>query len=326
MASLAPTLLFLACAVITANAESLSVRNYTVAEGLANNHVSRIFRDSHNFLWICTDEGLSRFDGLHFVNYTPADGLPDIHVNDIVETGRGDYWIGTDGGVVLFRPAERGGHFTTFIPPGPERARLVNAVLEDHDGSVLAGTSAGLYRLRLSGAKASFEPIDFHPPPDFPGGSMVNTLFIDHQGTLWVGASSGLYRHAPDGSWMWLKILEGLPHDFIDRLVADNDGRLWVCTRNGLARLALQAEEGKRSVDEVLTAANGLPHSDVRGFLPISGDQRWIATLAGLVEWRPGSHPEFRVYTQRDGFLDQEFSALALDSGGQLWAALGTED
>jgi ligand-binding sensor domain-containing protein/signal transduction histidine kinase len=309
----------LICAVM-AHAATLSVRSYTVADGLANNHVSRIYRDSHDFLWICTDEGLSRFDGLHFVNFTPADGLPDIHVNDIIETRRGDYWIGTDGGLVLFRPASHGSRFVIFDPPGPERARLVNAVLEDHDGSLLVGTSAGLYRLRFSGSEASFEHIDFHPPPDFPGGSMVNTLLIDQDDALWVGASSGLYRRDTNGNWIWLKQREGLPHDFVDRLVTDSVGRIWACTRHGLARLATRVEEGKQSVDKVLNAENGLPHSDVRGFLAISDNHRWIATLAGLVEWRPGSHPEFRTYTQRDGVSDQELSALALDPAGQLWA------
>jgi ligand-binding sensor domain-containing protein len=319
MASLVIGALFAFSATMMAHAGTLSVRTYTVAEGLANNHVSRIFRDSHNFLWVCTDEGLSRFDGLHFVNFTPADGLPDIHINDIIETHGGEYWIGTDGGVVLFRPADHGARFSTFSPPGPERARLVNAVLEDHDGSVLVGTSAGLYRLRLSGSAASFETIDFHAPSDFPGGSMVNTLLIAHDGALWVGASSGLYHRDSTGAWTWLKQREGLPHDFIDRLVADNDGRVWVCTRGGLARLTVRVEEGKRSVDEVLNATKGLPHSDVRGFLAISASHRWIATLAGLVEWVPGSNPEFRVYTHRDGLSDQELSALALDSAGGLW-------
>jgi ligand-binding sensor domain-containing protein len=124
MTSRGPTVLVLVCAVMLAHAGNLSVRTYAVADGLANNHVSRIFRDSHNFLWMCTDEGLSRFDGLHFVNFTLADGLPDIHVNDIIETRRGEYWIGTDGGVVLFRPADHGSRFITFTPHNSGRARL----------------------------------------------------------------------------------------------------------------------------------------------------------------------------------------------------------
>src|SRR4030088_2756612 len=96
----------LSLAVFPTHAERLPLRAYTVNEGLAHNHVNRIYRDSHDFLWICTDEGLSRFDGRSFVNYTVANGLPHIHVNDIIETRTGEYWIGTDGGVVLFRPRD----------------------------------------------------------------------------------------------------------------------------------------------------------------------------------------------------------------------------
>src|SRR5436190_20332795 len=92
-------------AVVPPGAKALAIRAYTVADGLAHDHVSRIYRDSHGFLWICTDEGLSRFDGHQFVNYTVRQGLPHIHVNDILETSKGEYWIATDGGVALFRPA-----------------------------------------------------------------------------------------------------------------------------------------------------------------------------------------------------------------------------
>src|SRR5438128_11582423 len=100
-----PILSLLACVLTTGRADTWRIRAYTVAEGLAHDHVSRIYRDSHDFLWICTDEGLSRFDGRRFLNYTVADGLPHIHVNDISETPGGDYWVATDGGVTLFRPA-----------------------------------------------------------------------------------------------------------------------------------------------------------------------------------------------------------------------------
>jgi ligand-binding sensor domain-containing protein/signal transduction histidine kinase len=322
MASRLASLAWLVFVAVAAHAGTLFVRTYSVAEGLANNHVSRIYRDSHNFLWMCTDEGLSRFDGLHFVNFTPADGLPDIHVNDIIETRRGNYWIATDGGAVLFRPGGPGPRFVTFKPSGRQRgdiADIVNAVWEERDGSVLLGTGAGLYRLRLSVFRAVYQRIDFHAPRDFPGRSMVNTIFIDRDRGLWVGASSGLYHLDRNGKWIWLKQQEGLPHEFVDRLVSDNNGRIWACTRGGLARLTIHVEAGKRSVDEVLTTRNGLPHSDVRAFLAISDSHRWIATLGGLVEWRPDAQPQFRIYTQQDGLSDQEFSALALDSAGVVW-------
>jgi hypothetical protein len=73
----------LLCVLIPGRAATLPIKAYTVADGLAHDHVSKIYRDSQDFLWVCTDDGLSRFDGRRFVNYTTADGLPHIHVNDI---------------------------------------------------------------------------------------------------------------------------------------------------------------------------------------------------------------------------------------------------
>src|SRR5688572_23553511 len=76
-------------------AERLPVKIFTTADGLANNVVNRIVRDSRGYLWFCTREGLSRFDGYGFTTYGIEDGLPDAVVNDLVETRQGNYWIAT---------------------------------------------------------------------------------------------------------------------------------------------------------------------------------------------------------------------------------------
>ena len=75
------------------------------ADGLARDRVMRVVRDSRGFLWFCTDEGLSRFDGYNFTNYTTADGLPHPIVWDFLETRGGDYWVATWGGLARFDPA-----------------------------------------------------------------------------------------------------------------------------------------------------------------------------------------------------------------------------
>src|SRR5690349_7447585 len=68
------------------HAERLPLKTSTTADGLASNRISRIVRDSRGFLWFCTEQGLSRFDGFSFVNYTTAQGLPDYDVTDFLET------------------------------------------------------------------------------------------------------------------------------------------------------------------------------------------------------------------------------------------------
>jgi ligand-binding sensor domain-containing protein len=81
--------------------ERLPIKTYTTADGLARDHVGRIVRDSHGFLWFCTLDGLSRFDGYNFTSYRVEDGLPFPVVNDILEAGSSTYWLATNGGGVV---------------------------------------------------------------------------------------------------------------------------------------------------------------------------------------------------------------------------------
>src|SRR2546426_440105 len=101
-------LLILVLAVLSrvplVRAELLPVKAYTTADGLAYNEVNKIVRDSRGFLWFCTADGLSRFDGYTFTNYGTDQGLPHANVTDLLETRSGEYWVATYGGIVRFNP------------------------------------------------------------------------------------------------------------------------------------------------------------------------------------------------------------------------------
>ena len=60
----------------TASSEQLPIKTYTTADGLSHDRVKRIVQDPSGFLWFCTPEGLSRFDGYRFANYGREHGLP----------------------------------------------------------------------------------------------------------------------------------------------------------------------------------------------------------------------------------------------------------
>ena len=94
-------ILFLLVIPDPTQAERLPVRTYTVADGLANNTINKIVRDSRGFLWFCTADGISRFDGYEFRSFGTNEGLPHPYVNDLVETRSGKYWIATNGGLGL---------------------------------------------------------------------------------------------------------------------------------------------------------------------------------------------------------------------------------
>src|SRR5580692_6082777 len=94
----------------------LPVKIYTTADGLPSNRINKIVRDSRGYLWFCTQEGLSRFDGYSFTNYGPQQGLPPRGINDLLEMRTGEYWLATNIGLVSFDPTSAVRKFSVFRP------------------------------------------------------------------------------------------------------------------------------------------------------------------------------------------------------------------
>src|SRR5215211_9198380 len=95
-------------AFVHTQAEQLPIRTYTTADGLARDRVYKIVSDPRGYLWFCTYDGLSRFDGYEFVNYSVAHGLPHRQVFDLLITRSGDYLVATSNGLARFNPLASG--------------------------------------------------------------------------------------------------------------------------------------------------------------------------------------------------------------------------
>ena len=72
--------------------------NYNVKEGLAQSKVFYTHQDSKGYLWLGTEAGVSRFDGINFINYNTEDGLAQNGVKTILEDKQGNIWLGHKGG------------------------------------------------------------------------------------------------------------------------------------------------------------------------------------------------------------------------------------
>src|SRR2546423_6280279 len=188
-------------------AQQLPVRNYTTADGLPRDLVLRIVRDSRGFLWFCTADGLSRFNGYEFTNYGIEQGLPHPVITDLLETRRGVYWVATNGGgVARFNPSplqneqpQSSKLFTAYpVGDGPI-ANRVNLMFEDHAGQIWAGTDSGLFRLDETSGQATFRRVSLNLG-ELENGLAVRKLVEDREGSLWVGTQGlGLVRRLIDG-------------------------------------------------------------------------------------------------------------------------------
>jgi signal transduction histidine kinase/ligand-binding sensor domain-containing protein len=306
----------------------IPVRAFSTIDGLPHNHVSKIRRDSRGYLWFCTDDGLSRWNGYEFRTFTTSDGLPHAHIDDLVETRKGAYWVATDGGLARLQHEAIGPAFTPVFPGASPSSREVNVLLEDRDGAVLLGTSAGLYRLEetSTGIRTSSEEVGF--PEHEHDGLLVNTLLLTRDGHLWLGAGSGIYTRTPNGRWQRFDRSRGLPVNFINQLREDARGRIWACTRGGgLVELLRASDDSGLKVSRVFTEADGLPSRDVRDVFVFEDERIWVATANGLAVGSaaaPKPAMRFRTHVIVNGIADQSVYWFAPDATGDIWIGTGT--
>src|SRR5882762_566356 len=99
--------------------------------GLPQNTIHRITQGKDGYIWIATEEGLARFDGIKFTvldkQTTPQ--LPSNNIRVVLEDRRGDLWIGTADGLVKMRE----GKFTTFTTEQGLPGNVIDTLYEDHN-------------------------------------------------------------------------------------------------------------------------------------------------------------------------------------------------
>ncbi len=318
------------------SAERPPFKVYTTADGLAHDNVNKIVRDSRGFLWICTAEGLSRFDGSRFKNYTQDQGLPHRNVNDFLETREGTYLVATSAGLAVFDPygkayrwnvleskleydSNQGAGepplFQTFVPQTDNRQKkTILSLAQDRQGTIWVGTANGLFRVERVGAQWRFQEIEVEDWKD--KGVGYPALVADSKGGLLVCSGYGIYRISPDGK------LGKLDNHGSASILEDSEGRVWVDGGGNFIGLRVFEYEGETlKLSKTYTRKDGLPADAFYFALIQTSDGRIVVGMDnGLCEFLPeakGNDPKFRV-------LDSEkVTSFAEDTGGNLW--LGTE-
>ena len=314
-------------------------------QGLPQNFVSSIVQTRDGYLWMGTQEGLARFDGVRFTVFNKANtpGIKHDVVWKLLEDHKGALWIATRGGGLS---RYQDGNFSNFSKADGLADDSVQSICEAPDGSLWAGTrSGGVSRYKdgkfstLSKKEGLASDVVFATYADpqgviwmgTDGGGLsrwqngqfstitkanglandtVYAIFQDHLGTLWVGTNGGLSRYK-DGVWSSFTAKDGLANDNIRALTEDHDGNLWIGTDGGgLVRFS----NGKFST---LGSKQGLSNDNVGALLEDREGNLWVGTDAGGVN-RLNSN-KFTSYTSAEGLSNDNARSIYQDAKGLLW-------
>lgn len=321
--------------------QNYKIQHYTTDDGLAQNYVECIFKDSRDFMWFGTWYGLNRFDGYNFVTYREKFGENSISsdfVNDIVEDKNGDLWIATRQGLTKFDfDIEKFIHFdtdTTNYGKSISDSWITTLLFDDEDNLWIGTESEGVNCISFNDDLSRVDtirniPIGFNDPYGISDGTIYSML-KSSDGYIYIGTSLGLDRLNPKNGEVY-KFQDLLnPLNFhatiVHSLFEDKDKTIWIGTEDGLIRKDQNAQKLKvYEVDKF--RETGLTHKTLQHGLVRSIDQdnsgtMVIGTLGGLhlFDKETESFTVLPVNKEKEESLNNEFiNEVYCDSTGNVW-------
>lgn len=223
--------------------ESPRLRVVGVEDGLPSSHVTGLARDRAGYVWIATNDGLARYDGvdMRVWRHRPDDAgsLPGNAIAYVHVDGDDRVWASIEGrGLsVLDASRTRLAHYTRATHPAIG-SDDVWTVASDRDAVWFGTFEGGLHRLDREGRITRFMPRD-GDPRSLPDATVI-ALAFDARGRLWVGTAAGLARWT-GRDFERVDLPGAEPASAIYSITRDDTG-LWVGAGTGL--LQLRADGG----------------------------------------------------------------------------------
>ncbi len=316
--------------------------SWKIRDGFTKGPIYTIAQTPDGYLWLGTEFGLLRFDGVRAVPWQPPPGqqLPSDQIWSLLAARDGTLWIGTGKGLVSWKD----GKLTQY----PELAsQYIFKLIEDHEGTVWvggAGVPVGkLCSVQNGNVKCYGD--------DGSLGRGVLSLFEDSKGNLWASVDSGLWRWKPgppkfypfpgesdsiqgfaeddEGATLFdvrggiKRIVDGKIEDYplpgyvsdfkAHRMLRDRDGGLWLGT---ISRGLVHVHQGRT---DVFSAPGGLSGDYVGVVFEDREGDIWVATNSGLDRFRDFAVAAFSV---SQGLSSEEVGSVLADRDGSVW--LGT--
>ncbi len=290
-------------------AQHHTFRSYTMTDGLTNNAIRKIYQDMQGFIWICTWEGLNKFEGHKFTGFNNSNGLPHSVVNDLLEISPGVIMVAMNDGTISYI---RNGQLD---PRARQKKYVINHLLQDPKKRLLGATdSYGLVKIdsneivRTSG-NDNFSLYEFIKWRDNfisigdPAQVIVydqhlkmiskssnkspfqNCIYKDRNEQIILGTDSGLrYVDMSDPLNPSLKKFTAifdhpvLQNGAITAIYQDHTGNFWFGTYTGLVKVT------PAGVTRFFTERDGLPGNRITCITGDTEKNLWIGTYSGLAK------------------------------------------
>jgi signal transduction histidine kinase/ligand-binding sensor domain-containing protein len=268
---------------------------WTVRDGFFKGIIFSIAQTPDGYLWLGTEFGIVRFDGVYAVPFQLAGQLlRDTRRAFVLGATDGRLWIGGFNGLVSWKD----GKLTSY----PALAGWqIRPCLEDHEGTIWA---AGFRNNTSKFCAIRGASIECHEE----GGHSGYNLYEDSRGNLWAGELAELLRWKPGPPKLYRT---PDPKLSVHAIIEDENGGLLLALRTGIMRFM----DGKVSA---YALPGGAPQVNPRVMMRDRNGGLWIGTSQGLLHVH---HGRTDAFTHSDGLSGDNVMALFEDREGNVWAA-----
>lgn len=297
---------------------------YSTDNVLSSSLINCIYQDSRNYIWIATEDGLNKFDGVRFSNYrtrrSDTHSLKNNYVRTVFEDSKGHFWVGCINGLMRYDRAEDS---FTEIPVYFHNQLYtphITSVIETRKGEILMSTSGGGIIRSNDGYKSFY--VDDNLFPQLCSRYLVQ-LFQDSHGMIWIASENqGLNKYNPvTGMIQSFKAPLTIGSNQISSVVEDHRGTIYVGTlTGGLFRF----DAGANRFQQV-PYTGGAPNLPLKSMLFDKQKRLLVGTDGRGVKWlnpATGKLEDFQMLSATFDFSGTKVHALYQDKVGNLWVGL----
>lgn len=223
-------LLIIVCLIAITTMKSENILFYD-SKQLTCDLITSICQDQDGFIWIGTDYGLNRFNGIQFTHYynQPKDStsLLDNSVKTLMVDKEGVLWVGSVSGLQYYVPQKNSFQRVAFDDVASIH---VKSITQLRSGDLLIATSGrGLYCIRKNN-KGKAVPITNIPQTS--EYIHYGSIYEDKEGVIWFGVDNvGLLQFNPSTHKSRLFTNEDLKYcSIISGIEEDLSGNLLIST------------------------------------------------------------------------------------------------
>lgn len=291
------------------------IRHITTQEGLPVNRVNVLYKDTHNRLWIGTDEGLCLWSGSTFQIFNSAkNGFTGNVITSILEDSNGNFLIGITGGGINRLNLSGTNQAESLTVANGLASNDILAIFEDREGSVWIGTTGGgLHRLK----NGKFTPLGI---PEGLSNNILWAIRQDSKNNVWLTTNGGGINQVQNGRVV--NIFRGkdknnpnapLNNGFAYAIAEDRDGSMWFSLREGGL---VKVKDGSITT---LTQKDGLAGNTTRVIYTDKTGAMWVdCGRDGLTRIKDG---KFTIYNASNGWKALTAYDIIEDKQGTLWFA-----